>query len=83
MVHRYRNSHPGNRSCRGRYNCYGVHGLTMTKTDKVFMGCVRILQTTAKKTGLTYEQVNVAVFCVIWPAVTVGLVVALAVKRDT
>lgn len=55
----------------------------MTKTNKVFSGCVRVLNWTASKTGLTYEQVNVAVFCVIWPAVTVGLVVAVAVKRDT
>ncbi len=83
MVHRYRNCHSSNRSCRGRYNCYGVHGLTMTKTDKVFKGCVDILNWTAKKTGMTYVQVNVWVFCVIWPAVTVWLVVALAVKRDT
>ena len=55
----------------------------MTKTDKVFKGCVDILNWTAKKTGMTYVQVNVWVFCVIWPAVTVWLVVALAVKRDT
>jgi len=52
----------------------------MTKTDKVFDGCVDLLLWGAEKTGLTYRQINVAVFCVIWPAVTVGLVVALIKK---
>ena len=40
----------------------------MTNTDKVFYNCVKALKWTAKKTGTTYNQVNVAVFCVIWPA---------------
>ncbi len=52
----------------------------MTKTDEVFDGCVHLLQWGAEKTGLTYKEINVAVFCVIWPAVTVGLIAALAVK---
>jgi len=45
----------------------------MTNTDKVFYNCVKALKWTAKKTGTTYNQVNVAVFCVIWPVITIGL----------
>ena len=75
----YRNRNPSNRRCRGCYHSLGNH--RMTRTDKVFDKCVDILIWTAKKTGSTYKQVNVAVFCVIWPAVTVGLVVAYVLKK--
>jgi len=44
-----------------------------TRTDKVFDACADSLVWAAAKTGTTYKQINVAVFCVIWPAVTVGL----------
>jgi hypothetical protein len=53
----------------------------MTSTDKVFSGCVKTLKWTAEKTGMTYGHVNLWVFCVIWPAVTVGLVVACVSKK--
>ena len=75
----YRNRNPSNRRCRGRYR--GPGNRRMTRTDKVFDKCVDILIWTAEKTGTTYKQVNVAVFCVIWPAVTVGLVVAYVLKK--
>jgi len=52
----------------------------MMNTNKVFNKCVKALEWTAGKTGLTYVQVNVWVFCVIWPAVTVGLIAALFIK---
>jgi len=45
-------------------------------TDKVFDKCVDLLVWGAKKTGTTYKQINVVVFCVIWPAVTVALAIA-------
>ena len=79
MVDRNRNRNPGNRRCRGCFNSPGIR--RMTTTDKVFSGCVRVLNWTASKTGLTYEQVNVWGFCVIWPAVTIGLIVAVVLKK--
>ena len=61
-----------------RFNNLGL--CRMTGTDKVFKGCVNLLEWTADKTGLTYVQVNVWVFCVVWPSVTVGLIAALFIK---
>ena len=49
-----------------------------------FDRCVDLLNYIAMRTGMTYKQINVVVFCYIWPAVTVGLVVAvliLALKK--
>ena len=61
--------------------CFNNPGIRMTSTDKVFSGCVKTLKWTAEKTGMTYGHVNLWVFCVIWPAVTVGLVVACVSKK--
>ncbi len=37
--------------------------------------CVSCLTQVAQLTGLTYKQVNVILFCGIWPAITIGLIV--------
>jgi len=47
-------------------------------TDKVFYGCVNLLRYTAIKLGITYTQINVWVFCVIWPAITIALIIMVA-----
>jgi hypothetical protein len=52
----------------------------MSRTEKVFKGCVDLLEWAAEKTGLTYVQVNVWIFCVMWPAATIGLIIALLIK---
>jgi ABC-type transport system involved in multi-copper enzyme maturation permease subunit len=52
----------------------------LSKIDKVFYKCVDALQWTAKKTNLSYEEINVIVFCAIWPAVT-GLLAYKAFKK--
>ena len=47
------------------------------------MLCVYFLQWLAKKLGITYNEVNVWIFCVIWPLVTlisIGLNVYLLLK---
>ena len=49
--------------------------------DKAFDGCVDLLYWAADKTGTTYKQINVAVFCVIWPAVTIALTVGCLKKH--
>lgn len=41
-------------------------------TDRVFRGCVVLLLRLADATGMTYEQVNVWIFCVLWPALTLA-----------
>ena len=46
-------------------------------TDPIFDRCVDLLEWTARKFGTTYKAVNVWIFCVIWPLITIGLIVAL------
>lgn len=41
--------------------------------NEIFYLCVRILQILAHRLGMTYEEVNVWIFCIIWPAITVLL----------
>ena len=41
--------------------------------DKVFNICVDIMSYLADLTGLTYNQINVLVFCVLWPLHTIYL----------
>jgi hypothetical protein len=42
-----------------------------------FILCVNFLHWLAKKTGLSYEAINVLVFCVLWPSVTIGMAVSI------
>jgi hypothetical protein len=42
--------------------------------NTVFRVCQDILVWLAAVTGTTYEEINVIIFCVIWPLVTVALV---------
>ena len=35
--------------------------------DYVFNYCVRLLYDTANILGITYEEINVWIFCIIWP----------------
>jgi hypothetical protein len=41
--------------------------------DNVFQWCVDHLMWLAAATGTTYKQINVIIFCIIWPLLTVGL----------
>lgn len=47
--------------------------------DRLFYGCVDLLQQLARRTGLTYEQLNVLVFCLLWPALTIAETVAILI----
>jgi len=44
-----------------------------------FDRCVDLLNYIAMRTGMTYKQINVIVFCYIWPAVTLGLAIAVLI----
>ena len=42
-------------------------------SENVFNLCVMLLLDMAEFTGMTYKQINVLIFCMIWPALTVFL----------
>lgn len=41
--------------------------------DRIFYLCVHLLQWLAKKLNMTYNEVNVWIFCIIWPIITIIL----------
>ena len=45
-------------------------------SDKIFYKCVDELEKLAKRLNITYEQLNVIIFVIGWPIVTVGLIIA-------
>jgi hypothetical protein len=52
-----------------------------TMVDNLFQRCVDFLVWLAAATGTTYKEINVIIFCVIWPLLTVGLVALCVVQR--
>ena len=53
--------------------------------DFTFDFCVQFLIDTANLMGISYEEINVWIFCVIWPLVSLVLfaeVIRLRIKRD-
>ena len=40
---------------------------------------MRLLEWAARKLGKTYNAFNVWIFCVIWSAITIGLIIAVIV----
>ena len=48
--------------------------------DKIFNKCIDSLEWLAKKLNLTYEELNVIIFVIGWPVVTVGLIIAYIIK---
>ena len=49
--------------------------------DAVFELCVRILVRLADLTGLTYKEINVWIFVILWPILTLGLIVLAIFQR--
>ena len=45
--------------------------------DLVFNFCVRLLIDIATLLGITYEEINVWLFCIIWPATTLLMLVEI------
>ena len=48
---------------------------------EVFKGCVDLLLWVASKTNATYETVNVVIFCLLWPVITVILIAVIVWQR--
>ena len=49
--------------------------------DYIFHVCVSMLLDLARVTGLSYEAVNVIIFCVIWPLGTLFLILKVKHQR--
>jgi hypothetical protein len=49
--------------------------------DKLFWLCVKLLHWVAAKCGTTYEAINIWIFCIIWPVITIALVVIVIVQH--
>lgn len=47
--------------------------------DAVFHACVRLLLEIGYMTGCSYYTVNVVIFCVIWPLLTLSLIAAVII----
>ena len=43
--------------------------------DRVFDLCVRLLLFLAPRLGMTYKEINVWIFVIIWPIITLVLIV--------
>ena len=54
----------------------------MPVTKYLFRECVRLLQSLARASGLSYEAVNVWIFLVIWPLLTLFLVGIIIHQRQ-
>ena len=51
-------------------------------TDQVFDWCVNVLIYWANIFGITYKEINVWVFVIIWPILTIMLVAIIARQRQ-
>jgi len=49
--------------------------------NKIFDFCVELLLDVSDFTGLTYKEVNVWIFCLIWPTVIITLCVNNIILR--
>lgn len=51
--------------------------------DQIFDWCVNVLVYWANVFGITYKEINVWVFVVIWPLVTIVLVLIVILQQRT
>jgi hypothetical protein len=49
--------------------------------NTVFDACVQLLLTLAEWTGLTYKEINVWIFVILWPLLTIGLMILAVCQR--
>jgi len=49
--------------------------------DEVFDWCVRLLVFLATQFGMTYKEINVWIFVIIWPIITIVLVVWVILQQ--
>ena len=51
--------------------------------DQIFDWCVNVLIYWANILGITYKEINVWVFVIIWPMLTVLLIGIIVMQRNT
>jgi hypothetical protein len=51
--------------------------------DRIFDWCVNVLVHWAGILGMTYKEINVWVFVIVWPILTVVLIGMIVVQRRT
>ena len=49
--------------------------------DQIFDGCVDVLVFLAGILGITYKEINVWVFVIIWPIVTLALMIIILLQQ--
>ena len=49
--------------------------------DQIFNWCVQVLVYWANVLGITYKEINVWVFVIIWPILTIFLIVVTILQR--
>jgi hypothetical protein len=49
--------------------------------DAIFDWCVEVLVYFASMFGITYKEINVWVFVIIWPIVTLALIVVIILQQ--
>lgn len=66
-----------NKSCRIKVwyqlNDYTINyeKLPNNKIDQLFTLCVNFLLIVAERLNMTYNEVNIWIFCIIWPIITI------------
>ncbi len=49
--------------------------------DRIFDGCVALLVSGAHLLGLTYKEINVWIFVILWPVLTIALMAVIIVQH--
>jgi hypothetical protein len=49
--------------------------------DRIFEACVALLVFGAHLPGITYKEINVWIFVIIWPILTIFLIVIIVVQH--
>jgi hypothetical protein len=49
--------------------------------DRIFDWCVNVLVDWAAALGITYKEINVWLFVILWPLLTAGMAAVLFVQR--
>ena len=59
----------------------GVSERKLLMMDQIFDWCVQVLVYWANVIGITYKEINVWVFVIIWPLLTVIMVGVIVIQR--
>ncbi|MGI8603624.1 MAG: hypothetical protein ACR2OZ_11585 [Verrucomicrobiales bacterium] len=51
-------------------------------TQAIFTWCVEILFDGARLLGISYEAINIWIFCIIWPLLTLALIAIVMLQRS-